>query len=91
MYTSGDGKEFKLFDSVKHCYKCDAATVVCPHRILASESLVLPQKTTHIRLLHPLLALRTSFDFASYERTCMELIESEKKAVAETEFENPNV
>lgn len=32
MYTSQDGENFKLFDNIKHCYKCDAA--VYPYLII---------------------------------------------------------
>lgn len=91
MYTSNDGNIFELYDRCKHCYKCDAATIVCPHAVVPDEAMALPPKTTHIKFIHPLLKLKTTFDYTSFEKTSAEHQQFCEKRLELSEYDNPNV
>jgi hypothetical protein len=91
MYTSSDGQNYKIHDVFDPCYKCNASTLVCPHRAISKEPIALPNETTHIRLDNPSISMKTTFDSISYERFVREYIEFKKNEGTKNEFENPNV
>ncbi|EGF83524.1 hypothetical protein BATDEDRAFT_22304 [Batrachochytrium dendrobatidis JAM81] len=60
--SSDNGASFHSFGKLKYCSQCGARPVVCPHQGLHSAPIKLPQGCTHLKFIHPLLLMRTTFN-----------------------------
>ncbi|KAI9090027.1 hypothetical protein DFS34DRAFT_380799 [Phlyctochytrium arcticum] len=67
--SDDDGITFQPWKNIQPCAKCGERTVVCPHKILHTETLTIPYGSTHLRFQHPSLRLRTNFDRTLFEST----------------------
>ncbi|KAI8915971.1 hypothetical protein EDD86DRAFT_197323 [Gorgonomyces haynaldii] len=91
VMMTGQGDQFEAFEKVGHCTICGGRTIVCPHRILPSTVIQLPPGTTHLKLQHPKLSLRTNFDLETFAKLFPEREKELKRSLEQTEYENQNV